>query len=122
MSQNLGSLPPLSHNVTLSRPPPPLTCDIIYGWPLSNNGFVQYSELYILFHPYFSQIISCKNLVSLVKSLGLGWLGHVERRMANAKIPFFHNNIIGTRRESSPRKKNKRRERTEKDRYQRMDQ
>ena len=32
MSQNLGSLPPLSHNVTLSRPPPPpLTCDVIYG-------------------------------------------------------------------------------------------
>ena len=33
MSQNLGSLPPLSHNVTLRRPPPPLTCDVIYGWP-----------------------------------------------------------------------------------------
>ena len=25
---------PLSHNVTLRRPPPPLTCDVIYGWPL----------------------------------------------------------------------------------------
>ena len=36
MSQNLGSLPPLSHNVTLRRPPPsPLTCDVIYGLPLS---------------------------------------------------------------------------------------
>ena len=37
MSQNLGSLPPchtISHFVR--RPPPPLTCDVIYGWPLSN--------------------------------------------------------------------------------------
>jgi hypothetical protein len=24
----------LSHNVTLRRPLPPLTCDVIYGWPL----------------------------------------------------------------------------------------
>ena len=35
MSQNLGSLPPLSHNVTLLWPPlPPLTYDVIYGCPL----------------------------------------------------------------------------------------
>ena len=36
MSQNLGSCsPPLSHNVTLRRPPPPhLMCDVIYGCPL----------------------------------------------------------------------------------------
>ena len=27
--------PPLSYNVTLRRPSPPLTCDVIYGWPLS---------------------------------------------------------------------------------------
>ena len=26
--------PPLSHNVTLRRPPPPLTCYVIYGWSL----------------------------------------------------------------------------------------
>ena len=25
---------PLSHNVTLRRPRSPLTCDVIYGWPL----------------------------------------------------------------------------------------
>ena len=37
MSQNLGSLPALSHNVTLRRPPPPLTCDVIHGYPLINN-------------------------------------------------------------------------------------
>ena len=36
MSQKLGSLLPLSHNVTLRRPPPsPLTCNVIYGCPLS---------------------------------------------------------------------------------------
>jgi hypothetical protein len=35
MSQNLR--PPLSHNVTLRRPPHPLTCDVIYGWLL--KGF-----------------------------------------------------------------------------------
>ena len=34
MWQNLESLPPLSHNVTISRPLPLLTCDVIYGWPL----------------------------------------------------------------------------------------
>jgi hypothetical protein len=35
MSENLGSLSPLSHNVTLRRPPlPTLTCDVIYGCPL----------------------------------------------------------------------------------------
>ena len=43
MSQNLGTLPsPLTHNVTLRRSPPPapLTCDVIYGWPLiSQNIF-----------------------------------------------------------------------------------
>ena len=27
--------PPLPHNVTLRRPPPPLTCDVIYGWALN---------------------------------------------------------------------------------------
>ena len=36
MSQNLR--PPLSHNVTLRRPPHPLTCDVIYGWPLCHNS------------------------------------------------------------------------------------
>ena len=37
MSQNLGYLPsPLSHNVTLRRPPSPfLMCDVIYGCPLN---------------------------------------------------------------------------------------
>ena len=39
MSQNLGYLPPLSHNVTLRRPPPPpLTCHVIYGCPLIKRG------------------------------------------------------------------------------------
>ena len=33
MSQNLGSLPPLSHNVNPLRPPFP--CDVIYGCPLT---------------------------------------------------------------------------------------
>ena len=38
MSQNLGPLSPLSHNVTLHRPPPPpLTCDVIYGCPLISD-------------------------------------------------------------------------------------
>ena len=38
MSQNLGSLPPLSHNVIPLRPPlPPLTCVIIYGCPLTSH-------------------------------------------------------------------------------------
>ena len=36
MPQNLGSLPPLSQNVTLLRPlTPPLKCDVIYGCPLT---------------------------------------------------------------------------------------
>ena len=35
MSQNLRSISPLSHNVTLrGSSPPPLTCDVIYGYPL----------------------------------------------------------------------------------------
>ena len=39
MSQNLGSLPPLSHNVTFRRPPtPPLTRDVINGWSLKEGG------------------------------------------------------------------------------------
>ena len=33
MSQNLGSLPPC-HTMSHFVDPPPLTCDIIYGWPL----------------------------------------------------------------------------------------
>ena len=42
MSQNLVSLPPLSHYVTLRRltPLPPLTCDVIYGWPLKVENHV----------------------------------------------------------------------------------
>ena len=48
-SQNLESLSPLSHNVTLRRPPPPpLTCDVIalvlsiailFIIPLYNSSF-----------------------------------------------------------------------------------
>ena len=54
--------PPLSHNVPLRPPPPPpLTCDVIYGWPLwqfessiSNDrnanyfAFSYYSQNYFL--------------------------------------------------------------------------
>ena len=38
MSQNVGSLPPLSQSVTHRKPPPPLTCDVIYGWPLTSGS------------------------------------------------------------------------------------
>ena len=41
MSQNLGS--PL---VTLRRPPPPFTCDVIYGWPLINLSIGWNLELF----------------------------------------------------------------------------
>ena len=45
MSQNLGSLPPLSHSVTLRRtPPPPLTCDVIYGFPLTRIIIIIWSS------------------------------------------------------------------------------
>ena len=45
MSQNLGSLPPLSRNVTLRRPPPPpLTRDVIYGFPLMMNNNLEYTK------------------------------------------------------------------------------
>jgi len=42
MSQNLGSVFPLSHNVTLSRSPSaPLTFDVIYGCPLTWANIVE---------------------------------------------------------------------------------
>ena len=37
----------MSHKVTLRRPPPPLTCDVIYGWPLIKKilpAVLKYSE------------------------------------------------------------------------------
>ena len=44
MTQKLGSTP-LSHNVTVRRPPPtPLTCDVIYGCPLRN--VLMYSDFF----------------------------------------------------------------------------
>ena len=48
MSQNLRFLPfPLSHNVTLRRPPPPpLTCDVIYGCSLSTIHWHQIPSPY----------------------------------------------------------------------------
>ena len=36
MSQHLGSLPPPCRKMSICRPPPPpLTCDVIYGCPLT---------------------------------------------------------------------------------------
>ena len=46
MSQNLGSLPPLSHNVILRRPRLPLKCDVIYGWPLIGTGGYEHLFMY----------------------------------------------------------------------------
>ena len=50
MSQNLGSSSPLSHNVTLHRPPAsPLTCDVIYGCPLQQRPFTPIRSSSVLF-------------------------------------------------------------------------
>ena len=44
MSQNLRP-PPLSHKVTLRRPPPlPLTCEVIYGCPFSLHSSLKVRE------------------------------------------------------------------------------
>ena len=55
MLQNLGS-PPL---VTLRRPPPPLTCDVIYGWPLTihHSSYTTRPLLWVNHPGYIRQIV-----------------------------------------------------------------
>jgi hypothetical protein len=66
MSQNLGSLPPLSHNVTLRSPPLfPLTCDVIYGCTLKTHqcfyqGWIEFN-CYTFITPQYMATLSCES-------------------------------------------------------------
>ena len=56
MSQNLGSLPTPCHTMShLVDPLPPLTCDVIYGWPLFFN-FANFNPVPLFL---WSSIFSC---------------------------------------------------------------
>ena len=73
MSQNLGTLPPLSHNVTLCRSyPPPLTYDVIYGCPLSSIDKLAFL-LFFMFS-WFLQLPISSSVSKISKSSGLKYI------------------------------------------------
>ena len=102
MSQNLGSLPPLSHNVTLRRPPPPpLTCDVIYGCPLTEI-FPSVQETWHLkvlsLAPFFlrSRVLMCQgnsyhSALSLPRARGGLWSWEFRSRCDNTERGGYGN-------------------------------
>lgn len=72
----------------------------IYG-PICENGVWR-----VRYNIEIDQILEGQDIVRYVKSLRLGWLGHVER-MENNRIPksLLHDKIIGVKRRGRPRKR-----------------
>ena len=61
----LGSLPALSHNVTLPRsPPPPLACDIIYGCPILLLLLLLLLPLFLFFVSFYGYCCYCCHNIS----------------------------------------------------------
>ena len=84
MSQNLGSLPPLVIQChTSSTPSAPLTCDVIYGWPLNTNARRSTHSP----HPYLISRFSSKRPdIWHLGQMAVGWEGGCGWRLFGLSI------------------------------------
>ena len=81
--------PPLSHNATLRRPPPLLTCDVIYGWPLNRYDYAGMTSsmcLEMMFHVCDLWTLVNSRLVDHTGTYGSHIRKCVEKSQSSADI------------------------------------